>query len=62
MHPFDKPTRDEKGARKLVVLNSGKGRAVTCDLCFSLSEPRCVYACPHSAARRVAPQDFFASR
>src|SRR5919109_1509160 len=30
-----------------------KKKATTCDLCSELSEPSCVYACPHDAAFRV---------
>ena len=35
-------------------------KAATCDLCTDLSMPSCVYACPHDAARRVDPADYFA--
>jgi CRP-like cAMP-binding protein/Fe-S-cluster-containing hydrogenase component 2 len=35
-------------------------KATTCDLCSDLAEPSCVYACPHDAAHRVEPRDFFA--
>jgi CRP-like cAMP-binding protein len=34
-------------------------KANTCDLCTQLSVPSCVYACPHDAAKRVDPQQFF---
>src|SRR5947207_216717 len=34
-------------------------KAATCDLCTDLSMPSCVYACPHDAARRVDPTDYF---
>jgi len=37
-------------------------RAVTCDLCVGLPEPTCVYACPHDAAMRVNPAEFFSRR
>jgi len=37
-----------------------KVKASTCDLCTGLDMPSCVYACPHDAARRVYPADFFA--
>jgi len=33
----------------------------TCDLCTDLSMPSCVYACPHDAAHRVDPNEFFRS-
>ena len=35
-------------------------KAATCDLCTDLSMPSCVYACPHDAARRVDPTEYFA--
>lgn len=34
-------------------------KAATCDLCTDLSMPSCVYACPHDAARRVDPTEYF---
>src|SRR5436190_7188783 len=34
-------------------------KATVCDLCSAHSEPSCVYACPHDAAKRVDPKDFF---
>jgi CRP-like cAMP-binding protein len=37
-------------------------KAITCDLCAGLKEPTCVYACPHEAALRVDPKEFFARR
>jgi len=37
-------------------------KAITCDLCAGLKEPTCVYACPHEAAFRVDPKEFFARR
>ena len=39
-----------------------KSKAVTCDLCSGMSEPSCVYACPHGAALRVDPKEFFLNR
>ncbi len=42
--------------------NTGKVRkATSCDLCHDLAEPSCVYACPHDAAHRVKPNEFFAN-
>jgi Fe-S-cluster-containing hydrogenase component 2 len=35
-------------------------KATTCDLCTQLTEPSCVYACPHDAAKRVDPTEFLA--
>jgi Fe-S-cluster-containing hydrogenase component 2 len=39
-----------------------KKKATACDLCSDLDEPSCVYACPHDAAHRVDPRQFFASK
>jgi CRP-like cAMP-binding protein/Fe-S-cluster-containing hydrogenase component 2 len=68
MHPYQKSQKvvEEKNGKKvkrreLVVVNQGKGRAVSCDLCHEDGEPRCVYSCPHGAARRGSPLDLFAS-
>lgn len=36
-----------------------KRKATSCDLCSGLAEPSCVYACPHDAAHRVEPNQFF---
>jgi CRP-like cAMP-binding protein len=36
-----------------------KRKAAACDLCADLPEPSCVYACPHDAAHRVEPNQFF---
>ena len=44
------------GAQKAVVT---KRKATSCDLCAELPEPSCVYACPHDAAKRVEPNQFF---
>jgi CRP-like cAMP-binding protein/Fe-S-cluster-containing hydrogenase component 2 len=35
-------------------------KAVVCDLCVEFPEPNCVRACPHDAAIRVEPKQFFA--
>jgi CRP-like cAMP-binding protein/Fe-S-cluster-containing dehydrogenase component len=35
-------------------------KATACNLCPDHDEPNCVYACPHDAAHRVNPRDFFA--
>lgn len=68
MHPFERAVKvvemkDGKQVkrRELAVVNQGKGRAVSCDLCGSDKEPRCVYACPHGAARRGSPMELLAS-
>jgi CRP-like cAMP-binding protein/Fe-S-cluster-containing dehydrogenase component len=58
LHPFevmgDDP--DHPGRKKPVV----KKKATSCDLCTNQAEPSCVYACPHDAAHRVDPREFFA--
>ena len=54
VHEFD---RDGKDAG-----DHGKVRkATSCDLCHDLEEPSCVYACPHDAAHRVNPTEFFSN-
>jgi CRP-like cAMP-binding protein/Pyruvate/2-oxoacid:ferredoxin oxidoreductase delta subunit len=60
MHPVEAQVEDPEnpGRKKAEV----KSKAVTCDLCSGASEPSCVYACPHHAAFRVDPQEFFTSR
>jgi CRP-like cAMP-binding protein/Fe-S-cluster-containing dehydrogenase component/ferredoxin len=50
MHPFTVLERD------IAVV---KQKATSCDLCIDHAEPTCVYACPHDAAHRVDPNDFF---
>jgi CRP-like cAMP-binding protein/Fe-S-cluster-containing dehydrogenase component len=45
MHPFTATVR----------------KAASCDLCTEHAEPSCVYACPHDAAHRVDPNQFFKS-
>ncbi len=56
-----KRRRNQNGKYHAEVVNSGKGRAATCDLCEGKMEPRCVYACPHDAAKRGHPLDLFSS-
>jgi len=34
-------------------------KATVCNLCQDQAEPACVYACPHGAAVRVDPKEFF---
>jgi CRP-like cAMP-binding protein/ferredoxin len=36
-------------------------KATSCNLCYDHPEPSCVYACPHDAAHRVNPPEFFGS-
>lgn len=58
MHTFPLPAEVPALAQlqKAVV----KQKATTCDLCSEHEEPSCVYACPHDAAHRVDPRQFFA--
>ena len=57
MHPFSMMGEDpdHPGHQKAVI----KKKATSCDLCTDLAEPSCVYACPHDAAHRVDPNEFF---
>jgi len=57
MHPFTVMEDDPMSAgRQMAVI---KQKATSCDLCTDLAEPSCVYACPHDAAHRVEPNEFF---
>jgi Fe-S-cluster-containing hydrogenase component 2 len=57
MHPFPVELDDPAypGRRMAGV----KVKATSCDLCLDHAEPSCVYACPHDAAHRVNPLEFF---
>jgi CRP-like cAMP-binding protein/Fe-S-cluster-containing dehydrogenase component len=58
LHPFEVRVGDlEHPGRKKAVVQQ---KATSCDLCTHLKEPSCVYACPHDAAHRVDPKQFFA--
>ncbi len=59
MHPFNVFTDvpGMPGKKKAIV----KRKATSCDLCSEFAEPSCVYACPHDAAHRVNPRQFFAN-
>jgi CRP-like cAMP-binding protein/Fe-S-cluster-containing dehydrogenase component len=58
LHPFEVMADDpERPGRKKAVV---KKKATSCDLCAEHEEPSCVYACPHDAAHRVDPREFFA--
>ncbi len=59
MHSFTVEEDDPAapGRKRAVV----KLKATGCDLCTDLAEPSCVYACPHGAALRVDPREFFAT-
>jgi CRP-like cAMP-binding protein/Fe-S-cluster-containing dehydrogenase component/ferredoxin len=57
MHPFTVMENDPMNdGRQMAVV---KQKATSCDLCTDLAEPSCVYACPHDAAHRVEPNEFF---
>jgi CRP-like cAMP-binding protein/Fe-S-cluster-containing dehydrogenase component len=57
LHPFEVLAEDpdHPGRKKATI----KQKATSCDLCTHLKEPSCVYACPHDAAHRVEPRQFF---
>jgi CRP-like cAMP-binding protein/Pyruvate/2-oxoacid:ferredoxin oxidoreductase delta subunit/ferredoxin len=57
LHPFAVETDDpSRPGRKIA---SVRVKATSCDLCHDHAEPSCVYACPHDAAHRVNPPEFF---
>ncbi|HTA47693.1 MAG TPA: cyclic nucleotide-binding domain-containing protein [Bryobacteraceae bacterium] len=58
MHPFTvlEANIAEAGSAMRPVVRQ---KATSCDLCAGLAEPSCVYACPHDAAHRVDPNEFF---
>lgn len=57
MHPF--PVELDDLARPGRKIAGVRLKATSCDLCMDLAEPSCVYACPHDAAHRVNPTEFF---
>jgi CRP-like cAMP-binding protein/Fe-S-cluster-containing dehydrogenase component len=58
MQPFQLMSDDPAHAgRKIAEV---KVKATACNLCPDHDEPNCVYACPHDAAHRVNPREFFA--
>ncbi|MGA8877011.1 MAG: 4Fe-4S dicluster domain-containing protein, partial [Candidatus Korobacteraceae bacterium] len=58
MHPFSAHVDDPAHpGRKIAGV---RVKATSCDLCLDHEEPSCVYACPHDAAHRVNPPEFFA--
>jgi len=58
MQPFQMEIEDALHAgRKIAEV---KVKATACNLCPDHDEPNCVYACPHDAAHRVNPREFFA--
>ncbi|HEX9759371.1 MAG TPA: cyclic nucleotide-binding domain-containing protein [Candidatus Acidoferrales bacterium] len=59
LHPFPAEADDPLNpGRKIVTV---KQKATSCDLCTDHAEPSCVYACPHDAAHRVDPRQFFST-
>jgi len=65
LHEFsvDGPVREEVAALAAGQEQAKKARVVrkatSCNLCRDQPEPSCVYACPHDAAHRVHPAEFF---
>jgi len=57
MHPFPVQLDDPSYPGRRVA--GVKVKATSCDLCLDHAEPSCVYACPHDAAHRVNPPEFF---
>jgi CRP-like cAMP-binding protein/Fe-S-cluster-containing hydrogenase component 2/ferredoxin len=57
MHPFPVQLEDLSYPGRTIA--SVKVKATSCDLCLGHEEPSCVYACPHDAAHRVNPLEFF---
>ena len=70
MHPFPveertpepSPGAAEPEPPQKAAVRKERDKAITCDLCTHLDEPACVRACPHDAAFRVAPRQFFAEQ
>lgn len=59
MHPFPMELDDPSHPGRKIATTRVK--ATSCDLCHDHAEPSCVYACPHDAAHRVNPPEFFAN-
>jgi len=57
LHPFNVLEDDPANPGRQVAVV--KQKATSCDLCTDHAEPSCVYACPHDAAHRVEPNEFF---
>jgi len=57
LHPFPVETEDPTHPGRKIA--SVRVKATSCDLCHDHAEPSCVYACPHDAAHRVNPPEFF---
>jgi CRP-like cAMP-binding protein/NAD-dependent dihydropyrimidine dehydrogenase PreA subunit len=58
MQPFSVEVADPSSPGRQIA--AVKLKATSCDLCHDHAEPSCVYACPHDAAHRVNPPEFFA--
>ncbi len=58
LHPF--PVELDDPAHPGRKIAGTRVKATSCDLCHDHAEPSCVYACPHDAAHRVNPPEFFA--
>jgi len=57
LHPYSAMVDDpDHPGRKIAAVRE---KATSCDLCTEHAEPSCVYACPHDAAHRVDPLQFF---
>ncbi len=59
LHPFPVEVDDPVHPGRQIA--SVRVKATSCDLCHDHAEPSCVYACPHDAAHRVNPPEFFAN-
>ena len=57
LHPFNVMENDPMSPGHQIAVV--KQKAASCDLCTEHAEPTCVYACPHDAAHRVEPNEFF---
>ena len=57
LHPFPVELEDPSYPGRRIA--GVKVKATSCDLCLDHEEPSCVYACPHDAAHRVNPPEFF---
>ena len=53
------PAAPEAPAPRKAAVKTTREKAITCDLCSHLPEPSCVVACPHDAAFRIEPREFF---
>jgi CRP-like cAMP-binding protein/Fe-S-cluster-containing dehydrogenase component len=60
MHPFDVQVEDLVNPGKKIA--EVRTKATACNLCLDQDVPSCVYACPHDAAHRVNPREYFAEQ